>query len=83
MPIYRYEPVQDGGGCGHCREGFEVAQPMTAARMVACPKCGEAVRRAVVAVAVGRSASGLDDRAKAAGFSKLKRIGKGEYETQY
>ena len=27
--------------------------------------------------------SNLDDRAKAAGFTKLKRLGKGEYERQY
>jgi len=33
--------------------------------------------------AVGASRSGLDDRAKAAGFTKLKRLGKGEYERQY
>jgi hypothetical protein len=28
----------------------------------------------------GRSRSGLDDRAGAAGFHKLKRAGRGEYE---
>jgi len=41
------------------------------------------VRKVVAAAAVGRSQAKLDDRAKAAGFSKLKRIGKGEYEKQY
>ena len=35
------------------------------------------------APAIGRSISSLDNRAKAAGFSKLKRLGKGEYEKQY
>ena len=35
------------------------------------------------AAAVGFSQSNLDDRAKAAGFTKLKRLGKGEYERQY
>jgi hypothetical protein len=33
--------------------------------------------------AVGGSSSGFDDRAKSAGFHKLKRLGKGEYEKQY
>ena len=48
-----------------------------------CPQCGAAVRKCVVAPAIGRSKSKLDDRAKAAGFKKLKRIGKGEYEKMY
>ena len=83
MPIYRYEPMQGGAGCRHCHEGFEVAQSLTDVRLDVCPECGGEVRRVVQSVTVGRSASGLDDRAKAAGFSKLKRIGKGEYEKQY
>ena len=82
MPIYRYESTKEDG-CGHCLEGFEVAQRLSDPRLEACPKCGVAVRRAVLPVAVGRSESGFDARAKAAGFSKLKRLGKGEYEKQY
>jgi hypothetical protein len=41
------------------------------------------VRRVITAPAIGRSKSKLDDRAKSAGFTKLKRIGKGEYEKMY
>jgi len=83
MPIYRYEPTQEGAGCTHCHGGFEVTQALSAERLAVCPQCGAPVRRAVLPVSVGRSISALDDRAKSAGFSKLKRVGKGEYEKQY
>ena len=83
MPIYRYEPREDGAGCAKCRQGFDLAQPLAAPQLERCPDCGTPVRKAVVAIRVGRSQSGLDDRAKAAGFTKLKRLGKGEYERQY
>ena len=82
MPIYRYESVQ-AQGCEYCRKGFEVAQRLSEPRLGECPRCGVAVRKVVVAASVGRSESNFDDRAKAAGFSKLKKIGKGEYEKQY
>ena len=51
--------------------------------ITACPRCGAPVRKIIGAPAIGRSISSLDDRAKKAGFSKLKRLGKGEYEKQY
>jgi len=82
MPIYCYEP-RDAGGCPQCREGFEVAQGVREAALKACPVCGAEVYRVIQPPALGRSVSGLDDRAKAAGFSKLKKLGKGEYEKQY
>jgi hypothetical protein len=41
------------------------------------------VRKKISVPAVGGSSSGFDAKAKNAGFSKLKRIGKGEYEKQY
>jgi hypothetical protein len=48
-----------------------------------CPRCGDAVRRVYSPPSVGRSQGAFDDRAKHAGFHKLKRLGKGEYEKQY
>lgn len=83
MPIYEYQAREDTTSCAHCRDGFEVLQPLSEAALRQCPQCGAAVSRCYSAPAVGRSASGLDDRAKAAGFTKLKRLGKGEYEKQY
>jgi putative FmdB family regulatory protein len=83
MPIYVYQAAADGGGCEYCKDGFEIAQSISDSALTHCPLCGEAIRKSVVSIQIGRSQSGLDDRAKAAGFSKLKRLGKGEYEKQY
>ncbi len=84
MPIYCYE-IREGapGGCPHCRAGFEALQDLDEPVLTQCPTCGAPVCRVFAPPTVGRSISRLDDRAKAAGFSKLKRLGKGEYEKVY
>jgi hypothetical protein len=41
------------------------------------------VKKLISAPRVGASQSNFDDRAKASGFHKLKKLGKGEYEKQY
>jgi len=84
MPIYEYiagDPDQQG--CDHCRKGFEQLQRMSDQPLAQCPRCGAPVIKVISAPAVGRSESGYDHRAKAAGFHKLKRLGKGEYEKKY
>ena len=83
MPIYCYETRCDAKGCAKCRDGFEVSQRLTEAPLRCCPECHSAVYRVIQPPALGRSASALDDRAKAAGFSKLKKLGKGEYERKF
>ena len=83
MPVYRYEAKKGLAGCEHCHEGFETVQSINDKPLTKCPKCGGAVLKTPVAAQIGRSISKLDDRAKQAGFTKLKRLGKGEYEKQY
>jgi putative FmdB family regulatory protein len=83
MPIYEYQAVDPKRSCEHCRERFEVLQRMSDEALTTCPECGSGIARQISAPAVGASESGYDDRAKAAGFHKLKRLGKGEYEKQY
>lgn len=83
MPTYEYEAVDPALGCDVCRTGFERVQRLDEPRLLVCPQCGVAVRKRICAPAIGRSIASLDNRAKAAGFSKLKRLGKGEYEKQY
>ena len=83
MPIYVYEAAEGERGCPACRAGFEEMQSLREPPLAKCPHCGARVERVPCAAAVGFSQSGLDDRAKAAGFTKLKRLGKGEYESQY
>lgn len=83
MPIYEYAASNPDAACPHCRSAFEVMQRISDAPLSKCPLCGADVRRQISAPAVGASQSGYDDRAKAAGFHKLKKTGKGEYEKQY
>ena len=83
MPIYCYEPRDGAAGCEHCRAGFEVLQDLDEPALTQCPECGAPVERVIAPPRIGRSISALDDRAKAAGFSKLQRLGKGEYEKVY
>lgn len=84
MPIYEYIPKNPAAAsCERCRDGFEVLQRIADPHLEKCPHCGAPVERAISAPALGRSVSSLDDRARAAGFTKLKRLGKGEYEKQY
>ncbi len=83
MPVYDYCAADPKHACPYCASGFEEVQSLSDPRLEKCPKCGAAVRKVIVAPAIGRSKSKLDDRAKSAGFTKLKRIGKGEYEKMY
>ena len=83
MPVYDYIAAAPLRACDTCANGFEVTQRLGEPRLTVCPQCGAAITKCITAPAIGRSKSKLDDRAKAAGFSKLKKIGKGEYEKMY
>jgi len=83
MPTYEYEAVDPARSCPRCAAGFETVRSIRDAPLDACPACGAAVRKRVAAPAIGRSQSSLDQRAKSAGFKKLKRVGRGEYEKMY
>ncbi len=83
MPLYDYEAIDKDRSCDYCVKSFETTQSINDARLTNCPRCNAPIRRIICAPAIGRSKSKLDDRAKAAGFTKLKRLGKGEYEKMY
>ena len=83
MPIYEFVATSRDRGCPYCRDGFEVLQPITADPPTVCPKCGAPVSKQFSPPALPSSKSSLDDRAKASGFTKLNRLGKGEYEKQF
>jgi putative FmdB family regulatory protein len=83
MPIREYVACDDGRGCPHCRAGFEHLEKLEDPPLKYCPKCGGPIKRQLSAPRIGSSQSSLDDRAKSAGFTKLKRLGKGEYEREY
>jgi len=83
MPVYDYAATDPSHACAYCADGFEMTQGLSDPRLTACPRCGAAITKCITAPAIGRSKAKLDDRAKAAGFTKLKKIGTGEYEKLY
>jgi putative FmdB family regulatory protein len=84
VPIYEYKAKDAKKSCKHCSEGFEHLQiKISDPPLEKCPECGGAIEKQISAPSVGGSKSGFDDRAKNAGFSKLKKISKGEYEKEY
>lgn len=83
MPIREYQSSVPGKGCELCRNRFERIEQFKEATLTKCPRCGADVERLISAPHVGSSQTGADDRAKRAGFHKLKKISKGEYEKMY
>lgn len=83
MPIREYQAVDSNQSCEYCRRPFEQLERIEQSSLTQCPRCGSPVRRLISAPSVGGSKSGFDARAKAAGFHKLKKLGRGEYEKQY
>jgi putative FmdB family regulatory protein len=83
MPIYEYQATDEKRCCKHCAKVFEVLQQPSDAPLTECPQCEAPVTKLISAPAVGASESGADDRARSAGFHKLKRLDKGKYEKQY
>ena len=83
MPIYEYQAVSSKHACPRCRDRFECLRRISDPPLNRCPDCGAAIRKLISAPAVGGSKSGLDDRAKSAGFHKFKKLGKGEYDKAY
>jgi len=83
MPIYEFQANEENKSCDYCKPGFELLMKMSDQPLVVCPKCGNQIYKKISATAVGASKSGFDGRAKAAGFHKLKKLGKGEYEKTY
>ena len=83
MPIYEYVAAKAKRGCPYCADGFDLMQPADERPLKKCPRCGAPVRKVIAAPRVGGSKSKLDDRAKSAGFHKLKKLGDGNYEKKY
>ena len=83
MPIYEYQATDPAKSCVKCSAGFEIMQRISEPPLATCPACAAPVKRIISAPAIGESKSGLDARAKSAGFHKFQKLGKGEYEKKY
>ena len=81
MPIYEYELCD--GECKVCGGTFTLRRPLSAAPLTQCPACKKPVRKVISAFnsPVKLKPLSITD-AKKAGFTVLKRTGKGEYEKQ-
>jgi len=81
MPIYEYELCE--GDCVVCGGQFTLRRPISAAPLKVCPACRRPVRKIISTFnsPVKTKPVSLSD-AKKAGFTVLKRLGKGEYEKQ-
>lgn len=81
MPIYEYELCD--GTCAICGGKFALRRPLSAPALTKCPLCKKPVRRVYSAFNTPQLTKPLSiSDAKQAGFTVLKRLGKGEYERQ-
>lgn len=80
MPVYVYKSSGRKCDCDCCKDGVEVLQGMNEPPLRKCPRCGRPVKKCLSSFRLGLSESSLNDRAKAKGMHKLKRLSGGEYE---
>ena len=81
MPIYEYELCD--GDCKICGGQFTLHRPLSASPLEKCPLCKKAVRKLISGFSSPLKLKPLSvSDAKKAGFTVLKRLGKGEYERQ-
>ena len=81
MPLYEYELCD--GDCKVCGGKFTLRRPVTTPELTHCPACKKPVRKLISTFnsPVKLKPLSVSD-AKKAGFTILKRTGKGEYERQ-
>jgi len=81
VPIYEYELCE--GKCKMCGGRFTLRRPLKAAPLTQCPACKKPVRKVIsnFSSPIKLKPVSISD-AKKAGFTVLKRLGKGEYERQ-
>lgn len=83
MPLYEYQTTHPDKACDHCREPFEVHQPMRDDALTACPRCGQPVQRIISLCAMSTTQSTRsmlsDKNLKAKGFTKLVNEGGGKF----
>jgi putative FmdB family regulatory protein len=81
MPIYEYEVCE--GDCRVCGGRFTLIRPLSARPLTRCPACKKPVRKVFSSFSSPIKLKPLSiTDAKKAGFTVLKRSGKGEYERQ-
>ena len=81
MPLYEYELCK--GDCAVCGGKFTLRRPLDAKELTHCPACKKPVRKVISTFNTPTKLKPVSiTDAKKAGFTVLKRLGKGEYERQ-
>jgi putative FmdB family regulatory protein len=81
MPYYEFELCD--GNCAACGGKFTLRRPVNAPELTKCPACKKPVRKVLSNFSSPIKLKPLSvSDAKAAGFTVLKRVNKGEYERQ-
>ena len=81
MPLYEYELCE--GDCKVCGGSFTLNRPLSAPALTRCPACKKPVRKVISPFSTPTKLKPISTSdAKKAGFTVLKRLGKGEYERQ-
>ena len=81
MPLYEYELTE--GDCKMCGGKFTLNRPISRPALTNCPLCKKPVRKVLSSFSSPQKLKPLSvSDAKAAGFTVLKRVNKGEYEKQ-
>ena len=81
MPLYEYELCE--GDCKVCGGKFTLRRPLSAEELTQCPACKKPVRKIISTFNSPIKLKPLSvSDARKAGFTILKKTGKGEYERQ-
>jgi len=81
MPLYEYELNE--GDCTICGGKFTLNRPLDAPELTQCPLCKKPVHKVISLFSTPTKLKPLSiTDAKKAGFTVLKKTGKGEYEKQ-
>lgn len=81
MPIYEYELCE--GSCAACGGKFTLRRPLSAKPLTHCPACKRPVRKILSSFSTPNITKPVSiSDAKKAGFTVLKKVGRGEYEKQ-
>ena len=81
MPTYEYELCD--GECTVCGGRFTLRRRLSAAPLTHCPACQKPVRKVISTFTSPMKLKPVSiSDAKKAGFTVLKKLGKGEYERQ-
>jgi len=81
MPIYQYEPVEEG--CKICGGKFEINRPLSRPPLTECPVCRKPVKKCITGFNTPHLTKPLSmTDAKKAGFTVLHKRDQGVYEKQ-